>query len=240
MKILSHCTVGTTFSHLRSHSSFLPSFNFTLFTFFLFFFIFISNFTYLNCPSYLPFSFYFYYPFFSFPISTTSLSFSSLPFSFSTLSFPLISPLISLSSHFLILFFPPHSLFPFSLSPVSSCPYLPFARYSPIGIASIIAGKLLEVESFAMLVEEVGLYVVTVLVGLVVHGCIVLPLIYFLLTRQNPLKMVRAALQALLTAFGTSSRCVGGVVQVPMIAEMGMWFGSYNYIFMLPKRVKFY
>ena len=91
-----------------------------------------------------------------------------------------------------------------------------------------------------MLVEEVGLYVVTVLVGLVVHGCIVLPLIYFLLTRQNPLKMVRAALQALLTAFGTSSRCVGGVVQVPMIAEMGMWFGSYNYIFMLPKRVKFY
>lgn len=77
-----------------------------------------------------------------------------------------------------------------------------------------------------MLVEEIGLYFVTVLVGLVVHGCIVLPLIYFLLARQNPLKMVRAALQALLTAFGTSSRCVGGVVQVPMIAEMGMWFAK--------------
>lgn len=226
MKILSHCIVGTTFIYvhtllssppstlLSSHSSSSFSFSSPILP------------SYLNCPFYLPFSFYFYYPFFSFPISTTSLSFSSLPFSFSTLSFPLISPLISLSSHFLILFFPPHSLFPFSLSPVSSCPYLPFARYSPIGIASIIAGKLLEVESFAMLVEEVGLYVVTVLVGLVVHGCIVLPLIYFLLTRQNPLKMVRAALQALLTAFGTSSRCVGGVVQVPMIAEMGMWFGS--------------
>ena len=108
MKILSHCTVGTTFPHLRSHSSFLPSFNFTLFTFFLFFFIFISNFTYLNCPSYLPFSFYFYYPFFSFPISTTFLSFSSLPFS---------------SSPFLYTFLPPHLPFNFSVFP---SPYLVF------------------------------------------------------------------------------------------------------------------
>lgn len=79
-------------------------------------------------------------------------------------------------------------------------------RYSPIGIASIIAGKLAEVEDFGALVAEVGLYVVTVMTGLLIHGCIVLPLLYLIMTRKNPLKVVKAVLQALLTAFGTSSR----------------------------------
>ncbi len=81
-------------------------------------------------------------------------------------------------------------------------------RYSPIGIASIIAGKLAEVDDFGVLVAEVGLYVVTVMTGLLIHGCIVLPLLYLIMTRKNPLKVVRAVLQALLTAFGTSSRYI--------------------------------
>ena len=81
-------------------------------------------------------------------------------------------------------------------------------RYSPVGIASIIAGKLLEVEDFAALIQQIGLYMVTVLLGLLIHGCILLPLLYLVLTRSNPLKLLRAIAQALLTAFGTSSRYV--------------------------------
>ena len=87
-------------------------------------------------------------------------------------------------------------------------------RYSPIGIAFIIAGKLAEVDSFANLVKEIGLYFVTVMVGLFIHGCITLPLLYTIMTRSNPLKLVRAVLQALLTAFGTSSRLVDMKVEV--------------------------
>lgn len=81
-------------------------------------------------------------------------------------------------------------------------------RFSPIGIASIILGKLLEVEDIAALVEQIGLYMTTVILGLLIHGCITLPLLFLLLTRSNPLKMVRHTFQALLTAFGTSSRFV--------------------------------
>lgn len=81
-------------------------------------------------------------------------------------------------------------------------------RYSPVGIASIIAGKLLEVEDFSALIQQIGLYMVTVLLGLLIHGCILLPLLYTVLTRSNPLKLLRAIVQALLTAFGTSSRYV--------------------------------
>ena len=84
--------------------------------------------------------------------------------------------------------------------------HTPYSRYSPIGIASIIAGKLAEVDDFSVLVQEIGLYFVTVLLGVLVHGCLVLPLIYTVMTRSNPLKLIKAILQALLTAFGTSSR----------------------------------
>ena len=76
----------------------------------------------------------------------------------------------------------------------------------PLGIASLIAGKLVEVESYATLVQDLGLYTVTVLTGLFIHALIVLPLIYFLITRRNPFAMMGQIAQALLTAFGTSSR----------------------------------
>ena len=67
-------------------------------------------------------------------------------------------------------------------------------------------GKLLEVEDFVALVQQIGLYMVTVILGLLIHGCITLPLLFLVLTRSNPLKLMRHVAQALLTAFGTSSR----------------------------------
>lgn len=79
-------------------------------------------------------------------------------------------------------------------------------RTSPVGIASIIAGKLLEVDSFKDLVEGLGMYFLCVVLGLILHSFITLPLIYIIITRRNPLKLVKGALQALLIAFGTSSR----------------------------------
>ena len=91
----------------------------------------------------------------------------------------------------------------------NKCTYLHIfylIRTSPVGIASIIAGKLLEVDSFYDLVQELGLYFTCVVVGLMVHACVTLPLLYILFTRKNPLKLLRGALQALLVAFGTSSR----------------------------------
>ena len=75
-----------------------------------------------------------------------------------------------------------------------------------MGIASIVMGKILEVDDFSVLVERIGLYMTTVLLGLFIHGCITLPLLYLLLTRSNPLRLVKHIVQALLTAFGTSSR----------------------------------
>lgn len=84
--------------------------------------------------------------------------------------------------------------------------YVLCLRYSPIGIAFLIAGKIVEMEDFGVLLTQVGLYFLTVLVGLFIHGTLVLPGIFFLCTRRNPYKFIYGILQAMATAFGTSSR----------------------------------
>lgn len=69
----------------------------------------------------------------------------------------------------------------------------------------MVSSKLLEMKSFEVIIGQLGMYFMTVLVGLFIHGFIVLPLIYFLVTRRNPFAYVSNMAQALATAFGTSS-----------------------------------
>lgn len=77
--------------------------------------------------------------------------------------------------------------------------------YSPIGIFFLIVAKLLEMEDLKDFLGSLGLYVVTVLAGLFIHGFIVLPLLLFVITRINSFKYIRGMSQALVTAFGTAS-----------------------------------
>lgn len=54
--------------------------------------------------------------------------------------------------------------------------------------------------------ESLGLYMLTVIVGLLIHAFITLPIIYFVIVRKNPVRFFFGMGSALLTAFGTSSR----------------------------------
>ncbi|XP_077910524.1 excitatory amino acid transporter 4 isoform X2 [Halichoerus grypus] len=78
--------------------------------------------------------------------------------------------------------------------------------YAPVGILFLIAGKILEMEDMAVLGGQLGMYTLTVIVGLFLHAGGVLPLIYFLITHRNPFPFIGGMLQALITAMGTSSR----------------------------------
>ncbi|XP_019620987.1 PREDICTED: excitatory amino acid transporter-like [Branchiostoma belcheri] len=77
--------------------------------------------------------------------------------------------------------------------------------YSPIGIGSLIIGKILEIENLALVARMLGMYMLTVMLGLIVHGCFVLPALYFVVTRKNPLWFYGGMLQAWITALGTAS-----------------------------------
>ncbi|XP_061832099.2 excitatory amino acid transporter 4 isoform X1 [Nerophis lumbriciformis] len=77
--------------------------------------------------------------------------------------------------------------------------------YAPVGILFLIAGKIVEMKNVAEMGNQLGMYTLSVIVGLLIHGVIVLPLLYFLVTRKNPYSFIGGLLQALITALGTSS-----------------------------------
>uniref|UniRef100_A0A8C4HAX8 Amino acid transporter n=1 Tax=Dicentrarchus labrax TaxID=13489 RepID=A0A8C4HAX8_DICLA len=77
--------------------------------------------------------------------------------------------------------------------------------YAPIGILFLIAGKIVEMDDITSMGGQLGMYTVTVICGLLIHAIIVLPTLYFLVTRKNPFVFIAGLLQALITALGTSS-----------------------------------
>ncbi len=64
-------------------------------------------------------------------------------------------------------------------------------------------------EDPEVIFKNISFYMLTVLVGLAIHGFIILPGIYLIFTRKNIFKFTKNMLEALLIALATSSRYVG-------------------------------
>lgn len=70
----------------------------------------------------------------------------------------------------------------------------------------LIAGKIMSINNLAATAQMLGLYMVTVVLGLLIHAIITLPTIFWFLTRQNPGVFFKGMMQAWITALGTASR----------------------------------
>ncbi|XP_016114294.1 excitatory amino acid transporter 2-like isoform X1 [Sinocyclocheilus grahami] len=77
--------------------------------------------------------------------------------------------------------------------------------YSPFGIACLICGKIISIKDLEVVARQLGMYMVTVIIGLIIHGAIFLPCIYFAIVRKNPFSFFMGIFQAWITALGTAS-----------------------------------
>ena len=79
---------------------------------------------------------------------------------------------------------------------------------APLGIFCLVAarfGKAQAEGKFLQELSQIGWYFSAVVIGLGIHALIVLPLIYWIVRRENPYKYMAQMSQALLTAFSTAS-----------------------------------
>ncbi len=95
--------------------------------------------------------------------------------------------------------------FMYSVSKIMITITLWLVYLAPIGILFLVAGKIIAEDDYATLFKRLGLYVATVLTGLIIHGAIFLPLIYWIFVRELPFTYIANLGKAIATAWGTSS-----------------------------------
>ncbi|XP_043283977.1 excitatory amino acid transporter 3-like [Venturia canescens] len=78
-------------------------------------------------------------------------------------------------------------------------------QLAPFGVLFLVPGKILETDDIGAMLTRLGVYVMTVFLGLIIHGLVVLPTLYFVCTRKSPFKILAKVGPAFVTACGTSS-----------------------------------
>lgn len=75
---------------------------------------------------------------------------------------------------------------------------------APVGVFALLAWTVSRI-GLGIFGESIGVYMLTVVLGLLLHGLVVLPLLLFLFTRANPFRYMHQMRDALMTAFATDS-----------------------------------
>ncbi|XP_034473991.1 excitatory amino acid transporter isoform X2 [Drosophila innubila] len=76
---------------------------------------------------------------------------------------------------------------------------------TPIGISSVIAGKILSVDNLSLVMAQLIWFIITVAIGVLLYQFIVMQAIYFVFVRRNPFKFYKGLIEPMLTAFATAS-----------------------------------
>ncbi|XP_061729718.1 excitatory amino acid transporter isoform X1 [Cydia pomonella] len=77
--------------------------------------------------------------------------------------------------------------------------------FTPVGVSSVIAGKILGVSNVAQVMSQLAWFIATVAVGVFLYQLIVMQLLYFVFLRKNPYKFYWGLSHAMLTAAATAS-----------------------------------
>ncbi|CAG4987062.1 unnamed protein product [Colias eurytheme] len=93
---------------------------------------------------------------------------------------------------------------------------------SPLGVFFLVTAKIMEIDSFAELVGRLGLYFMTVLLGLFLHGFGTLSILFVIATKKLPCRYIAKMGQVMATAFGTASSSATMPITIGCCDEMGL------------------
>lgn len=93
---------------------------------------------------------------------------------------------------------------------------------SPVGVFFLVAAKCMEFKSLAVIVDLLGMYFITVMLGLLVHGFGTIAIIFFLVVKKLPYGYIAKMSQVLATAFGTGSSSATMPITIGCLDNMGI------------------
>ncbi|XP_059618142.1 excitatory amino acid transporter 1-like [Phlebotomus argentipes] len=76
---------------------------------------------------------------------------------------------------------------------------------TPLGVCSIIAGKIMEVENLSLVLSQLGKFIITVCIGETVYQLVILQSYYYIIIRKNPFKFYVKLFDPMISGFATCS-----------------------------------
>lgn len=93
---------------------------------------------------------------------------------------------------------------------------------TPFCIMFLLIGQVARSRSLTFIASELCMYSITVIVALLIHGLLLLPLAYYVISKKSPVKFFINMLEALVAAFATSSSSATMALVLNCLTEAGL------------------
>lgn len=93
---------------------------------------------------------------------------------------------------------------------------------TPVGVCSVICGKILAVEDLAVVMAQLAWFILTVVVGVLLYQLVIMQLIYYVFLRKNPFRFYASLFQSNLTAFATASTAAALPISMRTMDRLGV------------------
>lgn len=81
-----------------------------------------------------------------------------------------------------------------------------FNRFTPIGVASVICGKIITLNDLTGTLFMLGYFILTTVGGFLFYQLVVIQIIYIIIVKKSPWQYYSSLGPALATAFATASK----------------------------------
>ncbi|XP_034249836.1 excitatory amino acid transporter-like [Thrips palmi] len=93
---------------------------------------------------------------------------------------------------------------------------------TPVGVCSVICGKILAVDDLAVVMAQLAWFILTVVIGVLLYQLIIMQLIYYAFLRKNPFRFYANLFQSNLTAFATASTAAALPISMRTMDRLGV------------------